>query len=146
MLYIDFNMVRAGVVDHPSSWPHGGYCEIIDPPKRYARIDHKTLMIMLGIQGRAELLATYRESVEEMLQRKKHQRDSIWTETLAVGDEDYVTEVKNNLLSRATGRRTQERAEGVYELREPVIPYNPVFTPQNSILSLKNTIKWEINI
>ena len=28
-------MVRAGVVKHPSLWPHGGYQEIQHPRKRY---------------------------------------------------------------------------------------------------------------
>jgi putative transposase len=28
MVYIDLNMVRAGVVDHPSEWPDCGYHEI----------------------------------------------------------------------------------------------------------------------
>ena len=61
-----------------------------------------------------------------------------------MGDEGYVNEVKNHLLSRAVGRETQERTAGVFELREPVSFYNPVFTPQNSILRPENTIKWEI--
>ena len=28
LVYIDLNMVRAGVVKHPSEWPFGGYNEI----------------------------------------------------------------------------------------------------------------------
>lgn len=28
------------------------------------------------------------------------------------------------------------------ELREPVVSYNPVFDPPNSILSLENSLKW----
>lgn len=35
LMYIDLNMVRAGVVKHPSEWKHGGYHEIIDPVQRY---------------------------------------------------------------------------------------------------------------
>ena len=31
MVYIDLNMVRARVVDHPSKWSHGGYNEIQTP-------------------------------------------------------------------------------------------------------------------
>jgi len=30
------------------------------------------------------------------------------------------------------------------ELREPVVSYNPVFDPPNSILSLENSVKWEV--
>ena len=35
LVYIDLNMVRAGVVDHPRLWPFCGYHEIQDPPRRY---------------------------------------------------------------------------------------------------------------
>jgi putative transposase len=37
LVYIDLNMVRAGVVQDPSEWGHGGYCEIQRPLQRYAR-------------------------------------------------------------------------------------------------------------
>jgi hypothetical protein len=29
------NMVRAGVVTHPSDWAHSGYREVQNPPKRH---------------------------------------------------------------------------------------------------------------
>ena len=31
MVYIDLNMVRAGIVTHPSEWPFSGYNEIQNP-------------------------------------------------------------------------------------------------------------------
>jgi hypothetical protein len=37
--HIDFNMVRAGVVEHAEKWVNGGYHEIRQTPKRYAVID-----------------------------------------------------------------------------------------------------------
>jgi hypothetical protein len=35
VVYIDLNMVRAGVVKHPRDWEHSGYREIHKPPSRY---------------------------------------------------------------------------------------------------------------
>jgi hypothetical protein len=35
MVYIDLNMVRAGVVTHPSGWPYAGYNEIMIAIDRY---------------------------------------------------------------------------------------------------------------
>ena len=32
MIYIDMNMVRAGVVKHPEAWPSGGYRYTLAPP------------------------------------------------------------------------------------------------------------------
>ncbi|PCJ52110.1 MAG: transposase, partial [Planctomycetota bacterium] len=40
MAYIDLNMVRAGVVNHPADWEFGGYHEIRKPKSRYKIIDH----------------------------------------------------------------------------------------------------------
>ena len=39
LVYIDLNMVRAKVIDHPSEWLSSGYSEIQEPRKRYALID-----------------------------------------------------------------------------------------------------------
>jgi hypothetical protein len=36
---MDLNMVRAGVVNHPENWAHGGYQEIQNTPKRYRIIN-----------------------------------------------------------------------------------------------------------
>ena len=33
LIYIDLNMVRAGVVSHPAEWAHSGYREIQEPLK-----------------------------------------------------------------------------------------------------------------
>lgn len=43
MAYIDLNMVRAGVVGHPSSWPFCGYNEIQKPRKKNVIIDYERL-------------------------------------------------------------------------------------------------------
>ena len=43
LVYIDLNMVRAGVVEHPKDWVHGGYFEVQDSPKRYRLINTKRL-------------------------------------------------------------------------------------------------------
>jgi REP element-mobilizing transposase RayT len=40
MVYIDLNMVRAGVVTHPSEWRFGGYNEIQSPKKASVRSSH----------------------------------------------------------------------------------------------------------
>lgn len=47
-------MVTAGVVKHPSEWPHCGFKEIQNPPERYRLIDRKALMQLLGIGGSAD--------------------------------------------------------------------------------------------
>ena len=44
MVYIDMNMVRAGVVNHPKDWPFCGYSETQNPRQRYAIIDYQRLI------------------------------------------------------------------------------------------------------
>ena len=51
MVYIDLNMVRAGVVSHPSEWDVCGYREIQRPPQRYAEIDRLALCDLLSIHN-----------------------------------------------------------------------------------------------
>ena len=46
--YIDLNMVRAGVVNHPRYWAEAGYHEIQQPPARYRIIDREALCALLG--------------------------------------------------------------------------------------------------
>jgi len=50
-VYIDLNMVRAGVVEHPAQWLASGYREIQKPPKRYAVIDRQMLIESCGFTG-----------------------------------------------------------------------------------------------
>jgi len=49
--YIDMNMVRAGVVSHPSEWKHCGYQEITGSKKRYKAINIKRLLNCLEMSG-----------------------------------------------------------------------------------------------
>ena len=51
MLYIDTNMVRAGVVKHPKDWPYCGYQEIINYKQKYTLINRKKLIQAIEIQG-----------------------------------------------------------------------------------------------
>ena len=41
MAYIDTNMIRAGVVSHPSMWSFSGYNEIQEPRKKNILIDYE---------------------------------------------------------------------------------------------------------
>jgi hypothetical protein len=67
----------------------------------------------------------------------------MWTEGVAVGDGDYVTEVKRKLSSAALGRKIISD-KGVYELREPSFPYTTHFDAKNKAPRLENTFLWDI--
>ncbi len=67
MLYIDINMVRAGVVNHPKEWAFSGYNEIQEPKQRYAIIDYEKLISLLQKKDFETLQSFCREMVESRL-------------------------------------------------------------------------------
>ncbi|MEA3222253.1 MAG: transposase [Thermodesulfobacteriota bacterium] len=146
MIYIDLNMVRAGVVKHPSEWEMSGYHEIINPPQRYALIDHVRLGNILGFSDsdRATLICTYKHLLDEALQNNSLHRQEAWTESIAVGSNEFISETKRNLASRAIGRDILNN-NGVFELREPSVPYSVHFDRKKNVLRLENTYFWNIN-
>ena len=61
LVYIDLNMVRAGVVNHPGEWAHSGYREIQEPPERYAIIDLRGLIALCGFAEMADFQRAHRQ-------------------------------------------------------------------------------------
>ena len=140
---IDLNMVRAGAVQHPGEWMYGGYHEIQNPKQRYSLINRPKFAALLGIKDTDKLSEYHRNWVEEVLKNGSNQRDAKWTESIAVGDKEFVMETKAKLGAKAIGRRELENNEG-YELRESQNPYNRVFDPEKCSLRLKNDHIWRV--
>ncbi len=64
MVYVDMNMVRAGVVAHPSEWPFCGYDEIQEPRMRYSVIDYESLLELFDCTSMQEFKEIHRSWVE----------------------------------------------------------------------------------
>jgi putative transposase len=143
MAYIDLNMVRAGVVLHPSEWQDCGYNEIIHQPERAGLIDVKKLKSVLGFSDADDLAAAYQQIILDAIQDSPSSRQPMWTEGIVVGDEDYVKETKSKLTGMALGREIIA-ADSAFVLREPSFPYGFHFDARNSDLELKNTYYWDI--
>jgi len=142
MLYIDLNMVRAGVVGYPSKWAFCGYNEIQSPPQRYSIIDRKRLMDLLGIGVGDELSETYKGWVDEILMSSESARESKWTESVAVGNNKFIGKVREKLGIRAAGRDIIESGTS-QELREPGVSYSYDFGLKNGTLSPENSYFWD---
>jgi putative transposase len=146
MVYVDLNMVRAGVVTHPSEWPFCGYHEIQNQRKRYSLIDYDGLIDLFRIGSREEFKKTYQGWVAEALDKEScRERDSRWTESIAVGSEGFVRDVKEKLGPKAMWRE-MAGVNGSYELREPTAAYEAVFDVKNGDLRQKNAFFWDISI
>ena len=139
MVYIDLNMVRAGVVKHPSEWLFCGYNEIQAPSQRYNLIDRKRLMTLCNIDDSDRLSKVYKGWVEDVLARDKNSRESKWTQSIAVGDKYFVEQVKDKLGFKAIGKKVSGTGDA-FELREDVSPYSVNFTGEISTLRPKNSL------
>jgi putative transposase len=142
-VYIDMNMVRAGVVKQPAKWVHGGYREIQQPPKRYRIIDIPTLMDLGGFNDIATMQQQLRQWLIEELTINNSVRDKTWSESLAVGSEDFVEKVQTLLNTKATNREITEMADK-HALREQSARYHSDFGAKNTGLRLNNRHFWDV--
>jgi len=133
MIYIDMNMVRARVVNHPRNWPFCGYNEIVGNRQRYTLIDKSKLCSLLHLT-QIEDLKDYYATLAETGLEKAHVREEKWTESLAVGSQKYVQNVKDRLGISATHREVEE-VDGAHLLRDKQIPYRHDFSTKIDVLS-----------
>jgi REP element-mobilizing transposase RayT len=143
MIYIDLNMVRVGIVKHPSDYSFCGYNEIISSPKRYALIDTNSLTRYCGFSKKASIIKTYKKWINNACSNTNHIKDSKWSESIAVGSNEFVTEISAKLGNRLKSREVKEE-NGIYHLKESTSSY----TTNSSILintSFDNTVYWNNN-
>jgi len=145
LVYIDLNMVRTGIVDHPSQWPFCGYNEIQKPRRKSVLIDYDKLRELLGV-GSYDLVKRYHKGwVEDYLGGGNNIRNDKWTKSVAVGSKGFVESVKSALGALAKGRKLKEAGDG-YQLREPSAPYGDHFGVKKEDIGVDNTYFWNINL
>lgn len=96
LLYIDFNMVRAGVVPTPDKWDHCGYHEIVTPKKRYRAVHRNELSRLLSVNEK-DLSNNYLNWVNEELEKSRFTREPCWSREVAVGCKKFVDSIKLNV-------------------------------------------------
>jgi putative transposase len=143
LTYIDLNMVRNGVVAHPSQWPFGGYNEIQKPRRKNVLIAYKKLTELAGFESYDTFQEAHREMVNESLANGNNQRQKEWTESIAVGSQSFSESIKEKLGVRAKGRKIIETDVG-FQLREEMATYSANYDQENGHIGLKNTCLWDI--
>lgn len=141
LVYIDLNMVRAGVVSHPCDWFDGGYREIQQPTTRYRVIDQQSLLALFGFSNGPDFQQIHRQWVEAELKADTTQRQPFWTESLAVGRKEFVQDVQAQLGASAMVRAVIDEAEH-FMLKEPPASYTGHLGQKNTPLSLENSYIW----
>jgi len=135
-------MVRAGVVNHPSDWEFSGYNEIQNPRRKCALIAYYRLRSLLNFATYEGFVASHRQWVDQALRDHwKRERDSKWTESIAVGSKEFTETTKHQLGIRAKGRKVID-SQGVCELRESEAVYLVNFAPENSDIDVNNAYFW----
>jgi putative transposase len=142
LVYIDLNMIRAGVVSHPEMWKESGFCEIQKPPNRYAIIDLQNLSELSGFADLQDFQRAHHQWVEQGLANGLVLRDDRWSESIAVGSLAFVENVKDQLGIKAAHREVVEADES-YALREAPEAYGLKFAIQSEALRSENTFFWE---
>jgi putative transposase len=148
MVYIDLNMVRAGVVRHPEEWVFSGYHEIQNPRLRSSCIDFQSLLELYHVVQVDQIQEICRLQVEKALRFRGEalSRDDKWSRSVAVGSEEFVRQVKEGLGFRARGLDIQEYG-GAWLLKEPTAAYDSlpnVFKGKNVEISGENECFWRI--
>ena len=136
LIYIDLNMVRAGVVRHPTEWTEGGYRELFESRQRYRIIDVWTLMELLNFNRLEGLRCAYEQWLVAALKAGRGERDGAWTESLAVGSREFVEDAKEYLGTRVRPRQIEEQAEWCL-LKETPATYSCEIEPEKDLLSVE---------
>ena len=145
LMYIDLNMVRAGVVHHPSEWSFCGYNEIQEPKRKNVLIDYNNLRELLGFESYDLVKSCHKEWVDDYLGNGNTIRDDTWTRSIAVGSRGFVESIKSELGGKAKGRKNLEAGEA-YQLREPSIPYGDDLRVEKDTIGPENTYFWDVNL
>jgi putative transposase len=100
--YIDMNMVRAGIVKHPSEWKFCGFNEIQSPKKRKGIIAFHCLMELLKFENYTDLKDAHFKWSDSAIEDDSSKRESRWTQSIAVGTgvNHLLKTLKNPLGSR----------------------------------------------
>ena len=135
-MYIDMNMVRAGVVKHPREWECSGYNEIQSPRQRYRLIDQVRLYAV-SAANQESFVERHSSWIEEAVRVERHQRESRWTLSVGVGSKGFIERLKIK-LGYLVKRRESIGKEDAFELRDRVSVYDTNLPPENDALRLMN--------
>jgi len=122
MVYIDLNMVRAGVVSDPDDWLWCGYHEIQSSLSRYRIIDTIMLLKLFDISSINEFRIMHKNWISDRLVDACHEREEYWSCCLAVGNVHYVNHVRHDLGMKSK-YRTVQKDNDLYKLQEVALSY-----------------------
>lgn len=136
LVYIDLNMVRTGIVDHPSKWPHGGYNEIQIPRRKNIIIAYERPRELAGFKDFGSFASAHLKWVQSAWKTLMPNGQAGGRKVLPWGAVSLSNALKTPWGLMAKGRSIQP-TEGAFELREAQSAYNSIFDPKNSDIDPK---------
>ncbi|NJN70955.1 MAG: hypothetical protein HC801_12240 [Nitrospira sp.] len=127
----EMNMVRAGVVGHPTEWEWCGYNEIVGKRKRYKLLSVDELMRRSHQSDNVRVANWYAEWMKSLSAGESVMRCPQWTESIAVGSKLFVEMIGERMTMRSTLDIETDQA-GAWSLKEPNNPYNDFSAPKNA--------------
>jgi REP-associated tyrosine transposase len=149
LFYIGLNMVRTGLVKHPSEWRSCGYHELIGSKERYRIIDKEKLLKLLSMSNSpGQFHEWYNKTMESSLKSDIMQRQAIWTECVAVGDKQWIEQLADNyvigkkeIISYAPQKYQQKNEIEIFSLREDFASYGIKLSSRKGVNFIKSTKK-----
>jgi len=141
LVYMDLNMVRAGVIDHPTEWAHCGYNEIQNPVRKKILIDYERLRELIGYNTYEQVKSSHKKWIESRLVNGVNSYDEKWSRSIAVGSSDFIDNIKTKMGVLAIGRKKIEIGES-YQLRESQTEYGSHFEVKKRNIAAKNSYFW----
>jgi putative transposase len=124
MRYIDLNMVRAGVVKHPSQWTWSGYAEISGQRKRYRTINLDELCERTSQGDLSKLQSWYSNWIDAASSDEIRSRNGQWTENIAVGGKVFIEMIGASVEDRMKVEISAD-GNGSWMVREEQSAYSP---------------------
>ena len=84
--------------------------------KRYRLVAKERVLDFLGGCAGSSLAANYEQVISEAVAAREFERNPIWTESIAVGDEAFVDVMEERIRNRV--ELTKEENNGQWVLRE----------------------------
>ena len=98
---------------------------------------------LYGYSDATEFAKQHKEWVQESIADGRMQRESCWTESIAVGSKEFVEETRMKQGIFAKGKRTDEKTDGFWVLKEESETYNADFAHKNESLRAESAFFWD---
>jgi putative transposase len=144
IVYIDLNMVRTGVINHPSQWYWCGYNEIQNPRQKNILIDYEKLRELAGYDSFEIFQSAHRKWIDSSLATLENKHESHWTESVATGSDKFIKEILSELRSMVRGRKVVEAGQA-FQIREEMKSYNALFDTKKCDIGPENLLYWNEN-